>query len=678
MKPSSLEKNILTKVGIIFIFSTVIIALLSGILMFRYHVKIVEKQIISENYLTAEKETVRFQNAVNQLSFLRNQIIAGMKAGEVKKNFSSYMEHKDDGSYRTFKIKSNSGTNAIGFISEKTQLTPDFEHQYMITYDLIQTVGSINKENYFMTWAVFPNDSHILFCPEKPNANDQIKDDFSNTKENYWKLSTNALNPNKSGKWLSPYYDPSVHVWMISYIVPVYDNNIHIMSIGFDIKLDDFFNKILNSESQDDQQMFYFVMSKDGALIAHPKYMNQIKNAKAGFSIFDLPVNEKEPYSQLLLKDDYIETSDYKYTKSKIGNTNWILVSAYNNLNYIYVIKHMLVILGFVFFFLILLLIGSKIFLRKKMTDPLIQLAKSMSDNKTTGDYTELPTGSVSEINDVIEAYNQLLQAYKEKNDYIEIYSSRLRDELETELKKGLELAKSVMMTDVTRTINADVFNPLTILKMNIDIIKNKIKNNNFKDIERNVQTSLNIIKKISKIIFKLEVIEKSLKIEDTGRVNIGSIFLNLKKIYDEQDDLKANIEWVYEDYKHIATKEFSTIYSLMLLIDNSIESVGKKEDSWIKVEAKEVGDNFIFTITDSGKPVEKNIIKNIFAVDNVGGFSSKEGHRGYGLHTCMKIMTEAKGTLTYFENKENPCFELKYPIKKDELQKMVISKRVS
>lgn len=676
---NSLEKNILTKVGIIFIFSTVILSVLSGYLMFKYHEKVVEKQIIGENLLKAEKETVRFQNAVNQLNFLKNQIINELSSNEVKKDFNQYMEFKEDGSYRTFLDKSNNGKDAVGFIKKDAVMDSDFQRQFMITYDLIQTVGAINKENYFMTWAVFPNDSNVVFCPEKPSANYTIQADFSDTKENYWKLSTTAFNSNKEGLWLNPYYDPSFDVWMISYTVPVYFNNRHVMSLGFDIKIDDFFNRILKSQNKDETKMYYFVMNKEGTLIVHPKYMNKIKQANSNFSIFDLSTEEKDTYAKLLNKN-YIVTPDYKYTRSNIGNTNWILVSAYNNLNYTYIIKHSLVILSFVSLFLVLILISSKIFLRKRLTDPLIQLAKSMLENKISQDYKSLETGDVLEVNQVIEAYNSLLAAYKEKSDYCQTYSNKLREELEIELQKSLAREKSIIMTDITKTVNTDIYQPLSVLKMNIDIINNKITQGSFKDVNNNIQTSLNIIKKISKIIFKLEIIEKSLNHEKRERINVGSIFQNLQKIYGSGfvEDTGIDIQWSCEDHKHIAVKEFSTLSSLMFVIDNAVESVAKKEKAWIKIEAKENGENFIFKITDSGKPLEPKVIQNIFSLNNVGGFSTKVGHRGFGLHACLKILKEAQGSVNYLENNGHPCFEVKYPVKKEELEKMVMKKRAS
>lgn len=678
----SLEKNILIKVAVLFIVSTLIMALISGLLMFRYHVQTIEKQLITENILKAEKESVRFQNAVVQLNLLKKQIIEELKTKEVKKDFYTYMESHSDGSYRTYLNKSENGKKTVGFISSNSNISndPDFIKKYMITYDLIDTVGAINKENYFMTWAVFPNDSNIVFCPQKPKANYELIDNFSDTQENYWKMTTQEFNPSKEGKWLEPYYDPGFKVWMISYVVPVYVNNSHIMSIGFDIKIDEFFNKIIkisNSDSEEDNHpMFNFIMTNEGVLIAHPHYMEKIKSASSEkLTIFSLP--EKDIYSQLLIKD-YLQTSDFKYTTAAIDNTNWILVSVYNNMNFVYLLRHTMVILGFITVFLVILIVGTQMFLRKKLTYPLIQLADSMIENIMNSKYNKLNLGEIQELNKVINSYNGLLDAYEKQNKHINSYNDRLQEDLKKELSRGLQLVKSNVMHDLMRNINSDIYTPLTILNMTLEALKKSIDENKPELAKENINKGTLLIKKMAKLVSKLDILSKSTNPEQVERINVGSLIKTLQNIYNPVcEENKIKIEWVSEDHKHFECKENSTLHSMMILIDNAIESVVKTENPWVKVQFNDLGDTFLFRVSDSGKPIKEEIINRALSSKSEGGYSTKKDHRGYGLHTCLGIMKECEGKIQYQELDGHPTFELIYPSKKAIINSL-LQKKVS
>ena len=668
LKPESLEKSILIRVAFLFIFTTFIMGTLSIILMYSYHVRVVEKQIVKENQLKAEKEGLRFQNAVVQLNLLKNEIIDSLIKNEYKKEFSKYMELNEDGSFRTYKSLSKNGKKAVGFINNQANISNDieFQEQFMTVYDLIQSVGYINKENYFMTWAVFPNNSNIVFCPQKPNANYEISGDFADTKEEYWKSSLLENNKSKTGKWLNPYFDPSFNVWMVSYIVPIYFKDKHLLTIGFDITIDDFFKRVLKSEND---KMFNFVLSKDGALIAHPDYMDKIQSDdfKKGFSIFN--TEEKEILSKLLVST-YLETENLKYTVSSIENTDWLLVSAYQNMNASYIKSHIAIVCLFVVVFLVLLLIGSNLFLKERLTKPLVDLNENMKDNYRLKKYKKIKMTTMSEINDVINSYNKLLEAYEEKDYQLSLFNRNLSEELDKALKNTLKLAKSTVMHDVMRNVNADVYNPLILLKNTIDYLKTGFNKQNFENYPKYFEQSEKIISRMSTLVVRLDVISKSLIPEVAMPINIDSLMSKLHEIYDNSlKDKKIAITWDYNGSKNYEIKEYSVLYALIILIDNAIESISntKPENPLIKVELVEKDGKLIFKVTNSGQKVPPDIVEKILSPNSSGGFSTKRGHKGFGLHTCLALVKDCEGSIQYVEENNQPCFELTYPLRKIE-----------
>jgi C4-dicarboxylate-specific signal transduction histidine kinase len=98
----------------------------------------------------------------------------------------------------------------------------------------------------------------------------------------------------------------------------------------------------------------------------------------------------------------------------------------------------------------------------------------------------------------------------------------------------------------------------------------------------------------------------------------------------------------------------------LINLIGNSIDSIEKKPEPWIRIETKDLGSNIQIRITDSGLGISEKIrdkIMNPF-------FTTKEVGKGtgMGLSISMGIIKSHGGSFTLDTSNSNTSFVIELP----------------
>jgi len=98
-------------------------------------------------------------------------------------------------------------------------------------------------------------------------------------------------------------------------------------------------------------------------------------------------------------------------------------------------------------------------------------------------------------------------------------------------------------------------------------------------------------------------------------------------------------------------------------LIDNAMEAVENETGSkrLITLELARMSNEFIFTAANLGKPIEQEIINEIFKPH----FSTKKGRQGLGLAIVKELVERYKGSVTVTSSDEETVFTVRLPAKK-------------
>lgn len=218
--------------------------------------------------------------------------------------------------------------------------------------------------------------------------------------------------------------------------------------------------------------------------------------------------------------------------------------------------------------------------------------------------------------------------------------------------KKSDEILQSSEFSNIGINLSQiihDLRNPLTVLRMNLDMIENNAAENpiisqrlqQMKEsvhlIDEHMSDVLNYVKKPTLEKSQhglLELIQKSLKsivLPKTVTVNLP---LNDTKIYCD---------------------EMRMILVFINLFTNAIDAINKQ--GTISINAVQKNNRIVIDFANSGPPISDEIIEQIFEPL----FTTKSTGTGLGLSTCKKIIQQHNGKITVKNNPTTFTVELPY-----------------
>jgi len=129
----------------------------------------------------------------------------------------------------------------------------------------------------------------------------------------------------------------------------------------------------------------------------------------------------------------------------------------------------------------------------------------------------------------------------------------------------------------------------------------------------------------------------------------------------------KIHLEKIIEEVPTCFLQRHKVMQVLNNLIMNAIEALASVDPvaRELKVRLGMMSKHrFVFEISDNGSGIDKNLVEKVFT----HGFSSKEGHTGFGLHSAANLAAEMKGKLICAKDVAlgGACFRLELPLDMD------------
>ncbi|MEM3341614.1 MAG: cache domain-containing protein [Thermoplasmata archaeon] len=188
--------------------------------------------------------------------------------------------HPEWGCYADFDLRTN-GSPYINpyFVSlclNDTNMSQNISvslHKAMLFDVIFRSMYKENTETLDLLWIVLVTGATSNAYPPY-NYTDLISSDVSlilnnETDEDYVVLLNETNNPRREIKWLSPYFDITKRIWMVSCITPLYEGDTFAGTAGVDILLETITKDILNFTIGNSS--YAFILDSNGMPVALPE-----------------------------------------------------------------------------------------------------------------------------------------------------------------------------------------------------------------------------------------------------------------------------------------------------------------------------------------------------------------------------------------------------------------------
>ncbi|WP_028455436.1 HAMP domain-containing histidine kinase [Chitinilyticum litopenaei] len=217
-------------------------------------------------------------------------------------------------------------------ILPEAAITPEFQRQVLLGYELLSQYGPGFRNRYYDTFIdLNGSDASLMFLPDLNYARNGSAADFREELEAE-RLGMPEHNPARRTLWTGIYFDRQALQWMVSVVTPIDDTGRFIGAVGQDVLLDQLIER---TNTVNIPGTWNFIMTRDGLLIAHPEHMDQIKASSGRYQL----AQSRDPFLQGILATvqhapagaHFVETADGKYWLGMvpIRGANWQFITVY-------------------------------------------------------------------------------------------------------------------------------------------------------------------------------------------------------------------------------------------------------------------------------------------------------------------------------------------------------------
>lgn len=207
-------------------------------------------------------------------------------------------------------------------------------------------------------------------------------------------------------------------------------------------------------------------------------------------------------------------------------------------------------------------------------------------------------------------------------------------------------------------TISHDLGTPLTVMKLNAQMLLNSLENPSDKNKINSIIGEIDNMAEMMQNVLQLSRAKHSEIQLETLETNltIRKITENAKITYDSQKSMVV----IKECPEVLADK--TMLHQVFLnIINNAVKYSSDKEQPMIEIEGTEAGDQIIYRIKDNGIGIPEENKHKMFKIFNRMDNAKKFKGNGVGLSIVHRIMKRLGGNVDYESNKDGTCFILTF-----------------
>ncbi|MBM5575273.1 sensor histidine kinase [Deefgea sp. CFH1-16] len=431
-------------------------------------------------------ESSLFINAEGNTRLVRDEFIRryGLEQNtNASAAFDQLLRQDKDGMWRIKYELDDFEHRATIAILPTAKRSPEFKRQVVLAYDLLSQYGPAFSNNYYDTFIDLNiSDANLMYLPQLNYARSGSLADFAETVEPEI-IATPAANPQRASQWTGIYYDKQALEWMVSIVTPIDYLGKYIGSVGQDVLLTQL---IARTNTVNIPGTYNFIISRDGHLISHPNYMQQIQQQHGKFQVANSTTPLKDLFAVIKTAqplDRFIETKDQESWLgiAPIKSTNWLFVTVYPKKilqTKAAISASIILLLGMIALALELGLLAWV--LKTDIIKPLTRLKNAIQALAQGKPSTELDTHRDDEIGELARSFRDMAQTVQSHRHHLEelvnertqeLASRNLQLQAANEALKYLNHEKNELLTIAAH----DLKNPVASIQGMSVLLKDRL-----------------------------------------------------------------------------------------------------------------------------------------------------------------------------------------------------------
>ncbi len=395
-------------------------------------------------------------------------------------------------------------------------------------------------------------------------------------------------------------------------------------------------------EVSDVQSVKFSLYNLDGSLINSTLPKNEINII--GKELLSKILEQKDSkIIEITQRNDIQYRSSYSLIIDDNFNPLWILNLPYyddDNLNS-YELESFLIILGEVYFFLLILSIIISYFISQYMTKAISEIALKMKQTRLDKRNSKIKIKARSkEVNSLVDSYNNMVEM------------------LDKNVKELSQSNKEQAWRQMAKQVAHEIKNPLTPMKLSVQSFERNFKENdkaNEDKVQEFTQTIIQQIDTMSSIASAFSNFSE-MPIQKGEKTNIVVAIKLALEIFKEE-----NISFKSDEQTIIVEIDKPQIVRIITnLIKNSVQACQNVSNPEIKVHINKRKDSVEIKVKDNGHGIPDEIISNIFEPN----FTTKSGGMGLGLGMVKNLVMSYNGKID-FDTKldKGTTFTINFPL---------------
>jgi signal transduction histidine kinase len=294
-----------------------------------------------------------------------------------------------------------------------------------------------------------------------------------------------------------------------------------------------------------------------------------------------------------------------------------------------------------IYIFLIIIGIALAVFVSNQITRPLDLVRRKMAKLNFSERPEPIDYKGNDELGDLVGVYNRMIE------------------ELAESAKIMAENERESAWREMARQIAHEIKNPLTPMKLNIQLAL-RMKNENHKDwrekMDAAIKSTLEQIDILSYIASEFSNFARMGKVE-LEPVNLSQVISSTISLFLGYNSIEINYTGMENECWIKASKE-QLQRVLTNLLKNSIQALENIPNPQISIVLEKKEKDYVIRICDNGTGISDEVAKNLFHPN----FTTKSGGTGLGLAISKSIIESFGGTIMLIPSTKGACFEIIFP----------------
>jgi len=396
-------------------------------------------------------------------------------------------------------------------------------------------------------------------------------------------------------------------------------------------------------EVSDVQSVKFSLYNLDGSLINSTLSKNEINFIDKEL-LSKILEQKGDKVIQITTLDDLQYRSSYSLILDDNFKPIWILNLPYyddDNLNS-YELQSFLIILGEVYFFLLILSIIISYFISEYMTKAISEIALKMKQTRLDKKNSKIIIKARSkEVNSLVDSYNNMVEM------------------LDKNVKELSQSNKEQAWRQMAKQVAHEIKNPLTPMKLSVQSFERNFKVNDKKNkdkVQEFTQTIIQQIETMSSIASAFSNFSE-MPIQKGEKTNIVlAVKLALEIFKEENISFKSDLKNII-----VEIDKPQIVRIITNLIKNSVHACQNVVNPKIEVLIEKKEDIVEINVKDNGHGISDDVISNIFEPN----FTTKSGGMGLGLGMVKNLVMSYNGIIDFdTELNKGTTFTITFPIK--------------